>query len=249
MMGLIRGRSKNPNRKRKVISSFADGMDTLTKRMAERLDIRLCSSGIRIGLDVHAKATVLAIPAYRAAEVLDNSAPDAAAVLRSIPYEPMVIAATSLSHDSLTAPLRGFGFLAPRSERMNILGTIFNSNLFNGRAPRGRHLLTSFLGGALKPEVFDWPEERVWNVVGSELKRVLKSTLQPTPVGLVRHRRAIPQYTIGHADRIRALQTELRRSRGLFITGNFFDGVSVPACMEHADLTAREVAAFLRSNT
>jgi oxygen-dependent protoporphyrinogen oxidase len=161
----------------------------------------------------------------------------------------MVIAATTLADDSLTAPLRGFGFLATRSERMNILGTIFNSNLFNGRAPRGRHLLTSFLGGALKPEVFDWPEERVWDVVGSELKRILKSKLQPTPVGLFRHRRAIPQYTIGHSDRIRALQTELRRSPGLFITGNFFDGVSVPACMEHGDRTAQDVAAFLRSNT
>ena len=249
MLGMVRGRSKSPDKRRRVISSFPEGMHTLPQRIAQGLNVRLTSSGIRIGKDIDARATVLAIPAYRAGEVIGGAAPDLATAMASIPYEPMVVAATSISEDALSAPVRGFGFLAPQAERLNLLGTIFNSNLFEGRAPRGQMLLTSYLGGALKPEVFDWPEERIWDVVASELKSILKSSLQPSPVGLLRHRRAIPQYTIGHRQRIDAVKAELRRHRGLFITGNFFDGVSVPAAMEHADRTAREVAEFLRSTT
>jgi oxygen-dependent protoporphyrinogen oxidase len=107
--------------------------------------------------------------------------------------------------------------------------------------------MTSFLGGALKPEVFDWPDDRIWDSVGSELKRVLKSSIQPEPVTIIRHRRAIPQYNIGQRQRVDAIVAELERIPGLFVTGSFLHGVSVPACMEHGDNTARAVAEFLRN--
>ena len=247
VLGMLRGRSGKTKKRRAVISSFPEGLETLTQRMAAGLTIQLKSCGIRIGQNLQAKATVLATPAYRSAEVVESSSPDLAEALRSIEYSPIVVAATSLGQDSLPSSLQGFGFLVPQTERLNILGTVFNSLLFPGRAPQGRLLLTSFLGGALRPEVFDWPEERVWDVVCKEVKHVLKSALQPRPLCLFRHRRAIPQYTIGHNRRVDAIGAELRKLPGLFITGNFLEGVSVPACMEHADRTAYAVADFLRS--
>ena len=130
---------------------------------------------------------------------------------------------------------------------MVILGTIFNSLLFLGRSPDDRILLTSYLGGAIKPEVFDWPDERIWDSVCSELKRVLKTSTLPDPVAIFRHRRAIPQYNIGHKQRVESLAAELARIPGLFVTGSFLHGVSIPACMEHGDNTATAVAEFLRS--
>ena len=113
------------------------------------------------------------------------------------------------------------------------------------RAPEGRQLLTSFVGGALKPEAYDWPDGRVWDVVCTELKKVLKLQLQPDPVALFRHRRAIPQYGLKHLRWRSALNDELKRCPGLFITGNYLDGVSVPACMEQADKMAHTVAEYL----
>jgi len=158
-----------------------------------------------------------------------------------------VIATTSVPLSSLPRPLQGFGFLVPQSERLVMLGTIFNSLLFSGRAPDDRLLLTSFLGGVTKPEVFDWPDERVWDSVGGELKRLLKTSIRPEPVAIFRHRRAIPQYNIGHRQRVEAIATELAKIPGLFVTGNFLHGVSVPACMEHGDNTAKAVSEFLRN--
>jgi oxygen-dependent protoporphyrinogen oxidase len=252
--GMLRGKSSAPpaqdkssKRRRSTISSFPEGMETLPRRISDGLNIQTRCSGIRIGTNVHAKATVLAVPAYAAAGILRDAHPSLAEMLDTIDYAPVVVAAASLPLSSLPSPLRGFGFLIPASERMKILGTIFNSLLFPGRAPDGRLLLTSFLGGALKPEVFDWPDERIWDSVCSELKRVLKSSIQPDPVMIVRHRRAIPQYNIGQRQRVDAIAAELGRIPGLFVTGSFLHGVSVPACMEHGDNTARAVAEFLRS--
>jgi oxygen-dependent protoporphyrinogen oxidase len=253
MTGMLRGKSKRrkassssstagrPSR----VSSFQQGLEVLPRRMAEGLTIRFNSSGVRIGTDVHPKTTVVAVPAYQAAEIFEETSPEIAAALGSIEYAPIVVAATSLPLEGLTEPHRGFGFLVAKGERLHMLGTVFNSSLFPDRAPNNRLLLTSFLGGATKPEAFDWPDQRIWDVVRSELKAVLKTSVAPEPVALFRHRRAIPQYTIGHKARTEGLRNELKRCPGLFITGNFLDGVSVPACMEQGDATAHAVAEFL----
>ena len=251
--GMLRGGKSNSapagssKPRRSTISSFPEGMETLPRRVGDGLTIQTRCSGIRIGSDIQARATVLAVPAYSAVEVLRDMHPTLAEILQTIDYAPVVVAAASLPLSSLPAPMRGFGFLVPAAERLTILGTIFNSLLFSGRAPDDRLLLTSFLGGALKPEVFDWPDDRIWDSVCSELKRVLKSSIQPEPVTIVRHRRAIPQYNIGQRQRVESIAAELARIPGLFVTGSFLHGVSVPSCMEHGDNTARAVSEFLRS--
>jgi len=252
ILGMLRGKNKasaasEEKPRRASISSFSGGLETLPLRIAGNLQVRTQCSGIRIGKDVRAKATVLAVPAYRAAEILSEIHPELAALLGAFDYAPVVVATTSIPLANLSAPLRGFGFLVPKSEQMVTLGTIFSSFLFSGRAPDDRLLLTSYLGGALRPEVFDWPDERIWDSVCKELKQVLKTSTQPEPVTIFRHRRAIPQYNIGHRQRVEAVASELSRIPGMFITGNFLHGVSIPACMEHGDNTALAVSEFLRS--
>ncbi|HET9132569.1 MAG TPA: protoporphyrinogen oxidase, partial [Terriglobia bacterium] len=203
----IKGPSANsPRRRTGRISSFTKGMETLPRRIAEGLTVRFNTSGVRIGTDVHPKATVVAIPAYQAATIFEETNPEISSALSSIEYAPIVVAATSLPVEGLTESHKGFGFLVARGEQLNILGTVFNSSLFADRAPHNRLLLTTFLGGATKPEAFDWPDQRVWEVVCSELKLVLKSSVAPEPVALFRHRRAIPQYTIGHRARTEGLR-------------------------------------------
>jgi oxygen-dependent protoporphyrinogen oxidase len=250
--GMLRAKPKGqsgPAPRRSTISSFPDGMEALPRRIAENLTIQTQCSGIRIGKDVQARATVLAVPAYRAAEILNDMYPDLAAMLGAVDYAPIVIATTSVPLNSLSSPLQGFGFLVPQSERLVILGTIFNSVLFSGRAPEDRLLLTSFLGGVSKPEVFDWPDERIWDSVGAELKRILKTSIRPEPLAIFRHRRAIPQYNIGHRQRVEAIAAQLAKIPGLFVTGNFLHGVSVPSCMEHGDNTAKAVSEFLEKSS
>lgn len=242
-MGMLRSRKKKQARSGHL-STFAAGMETLPKRLARDLNIQLNVANARVGRE--AQAVVIAVPAHRAREILEPQEPMLARLMESVDYSPIVIAATSLPNDVFERPLRGFGFLVPRSEGMHVLGTIFSSTLFPDRAPRGRTLLTSFIGGTFEPETLDWPDGRVWEVVCPELKQVLRTPIQPEPVVLVRHRRAIPQFKVGHPRWVAALRSELRKSPGLFIAGNFLDGVSVAACLENGERTANAVAEYLR---
>ena len=164
--------------------SFPRGIETLPIRLAENLTIRYGETGARLAV---ASATVLTIPAYRAAGMMEKQYPDLAKLLDKVRYSPIIVAASSLPAHRLKEPLRGFGFLVPRSEGLHLLGTIFSSALFPGRAPEDQALLTSFIGGSFEPEVLRWPDERVWEVVNSELQTVLNSDEKPQPVALVRH--------------------------------------------------------------
>ena len=223
--------------------SFPLGNETLPSRGAQSLDIRYEQSDIRVGL---APVTVLTIPAHSAASVVEKSYPELANLLAQVRYSPMIVAATSLPDHCFKEPLQGFGFLAPRSEKLYVLGTIFSSALFPGRAPNGQQLLTSFIGGSFEPEVLNWSDDQVWQTVCSELQQVVKVDAMPDPVALRRHGNALPQYNIGHERWVSAIREELQRTRGLFITANYMEGASVPACIEQGEKTAHQVAAYLR---
>jgi oxygen-dependent protoporphyrinogen oxidase len=237
--------STSRKRPRGTIFSFDHGMETLPARMASRLNVRYGAVDVNPG---QARVIVITAPAYRAAEILKGHYSDVARSLEAIRYSPIIIAATSVPEHSFKEPLRGFGFLVPRNQGLHVLGTLFSSSLFSGRVPDGNVLLTSFLGGAFEPDALDWPDERVWQTVGSELKRVLNISSDPEPVALYRHRHAIPQYTIGHVRWVEQLGRQLKAHPGLFITANYLQGVSVPACVEQGARTAQAIAEYLRSN-
>jgi protoporphyrinogen/coproporphyrinogen III oxidase len=234
--GLSRPRPKG------VVFSFPQGVETLPKRLAEQLNIKYNIAGARIG---DAPVTVLAVPAYKTVELLQDRQAVLATLLQKIQYAPMVIAAVSLPEHSFNAPLEGFGFLVPRNQGLHLLGALFSSALFPDRAPKGQELLTCFIGGMFEPDAIDWPNERVWDVVCTEMKSALRTSEMPQPVALFRQPHAIPQYNIGHERWVAAVKSELNNVPGLFIAANYLEGVSVPACIDQSNRTARAVAEYL----
>jgi oxygen-dependent protoporphyrinogen oxidase len=224
------------------VFSFSDGVERLPKRLAEQLRIEYNIAHAGIG---DAAATVVAIPAHVAADLLQKRNTGLATLLNQIQYAPMVIAAVSLPDHSFKEPLQGFGFLVPRDQGLHLLGALFSSALFPGRAPKGQELLTCFVGGMFEPEAIDWPDERVWEVVCPEIKSALHTSDMPEPVALFRQPHAIPQYSIGHARWVAAVREQLQSTPGLFITSNYLEGVSVPACIEKGARTAHAVAEYL----
>jgi oxygen-dependent protoporphyrinogen oxidase len=242
--------------RRNRTSSFTEGMEMLPRRLAEDVTIQYDVRDVHIESTlqvtwslgrVQPRAVVITAPAYSTSSIFDDTYRNIVRLLDTIEYAPIMIAATSVPISAFSKTLRGFGFLAPPSEQLHVLGTLFSSSMFPGRAPRNRALLTSFVGGTLRPETIDWPDSHVWDILCPELQRILKISVSPDPVALIRHRDAIPQYKIGH-ERWRAeLRKELSYTPGLFLAGNYLDGVSVSSCIESGERTAREVKQFLRS--
>jgi oxygen-dependent protoporphyrinogen oxidase len=252
VMGMIRGKRSGP---RYGLSSFRRGMGTLPEGLAAGLDIRCGTpvSKLSSGWQVHfgdegaeAPVVVLAVPSYIGSELLRSISPGMAELLGSVWYAPIVVAAMSVPDTEFQVPLTGFGFLVPRTEGVQVLGTLFNSSLFPGRSPDGQALLTSFIGGALLREVVAWSDDRIWDVVSQEVETVLSlgaGTVKP--VRLFRQRRAIPQYPLGHSEWLSWVKTKINELPGLFLTGNYLEGVSVPASMEHGHRTAGAVIEYI----
>jgi oxygen-dependent protoporphyrinogen oxidase len=273
IMGAIRSRRKTPAASKnsekegspngKGLCSFNEGLSTLTNALAKNLAgalMRSCQiESISIGsqspryqircrqagnsYEFVTDILIMATPAAPAAQLLGAHLPALADELNAIEYAPMAIVYLNFPARALAAPLNGFGFLAPRSEGLRLLGSVWSSSLFPARAPVGQTLLTNFIGGSHDPGAVDLSDEELIKIAGEELQRALAATSPPQAIGVRKLRRAIPQYTIGHAARVARIDDLLRAQMGLHLIGNYLRGVSVPDCIDRAsDLAAQLVA-------
>lgn len=197
---------------------------------------------------IEADAVVLAGPASESADLVRGFSPGAAALLSAIETAPIAVACLGYDAAALAAergPLDGFGFLVPRGEGPRILGALWETSIYDQRAPEGKALLRVMIGGALDPHAVEMDDAQLLRVVRDDLERTMRLRLAPGFVHLVRHRRGIPQYTIGHLARLERIEAALAAHAGLFLAGNSYRGVSVNACIEDARRIASLVAAHL----
>lgn len=186
---------------------------------------------------------VLAVPADALARLLDEATNGDARLFDEMPYAPIVLTALGFRRADVAHRLDGFGFLAPRCESLRILGCLFPSSLFPGRAPKGHVALTAFAGGRTDPEVALLDDDAVVRLVTSELARALGTRAAPVVRRVRRWPRAIPQYEVGHGrfvERAREIEAALP---GLSIGGNVLGGVSVPDCIRNATALAERLLA------
>jgi oxygen-dependent protoporphyrinogen oxidase len=190
-------------------------------------------------------AVVVAAPAFAAAEIVRSVSGEAADALAAIPYPPVVVVAAAFAKDQVSRSLEGFGFLIPRTEGLRMLGCVWSSSLFPGRAPDGYSLMTIFLGGATDPGIIELSDDEIKTIVRNELKKTLETTAEAEIVQIFRHRRAIPQYTIGHTDRVHGIEKATENVPGLFFAGNYLEGVSAGDCAKVSTQTAEKIWQYL----
>lgn len=193
------------------------------------------------GSDITAEFLVLAVPAYAAASLLEQSAPRLASLLTAIEYSPVCIISAAYGADSLSHPLDGFGFMVPRREGMETICTFCNSSLFAGRAPSGKVLVTSFAGRNPGSALFAATEEESAQIVHSENAKVLGITGEPIDRIVWRHACALPQYNVGHAQRVMQITETLCELPNLHLAGNYLTGRSIGDCVQIAFHVAENV--------
>ena len=232
-----------------VLISFEGGLRELVERLSQELDVRRSCAVLSVrrkgegflletcrGED-ETQTLVLSCPAYATGQLLAEISGGASRTFEEIDYVPLVVVNVGVRSGRVP---EGFGLLVPRREGKRILGVIFSSKLFPGRAPEGRDLLTVYLGGATDREVIDLSEEEITGTVVRELKDIL-SIEDPEFVHVQKWRRAIPQYGIGYG-RYLSLASELEKShRGLYLTGNYLSGVSVADCLRNSGEVLRRM--------
>ena len=235
--------------------SFKEGLAVLPNRLAGELgdDLRLNAPVRRISRDgdnwkvafeeagelkeERADRIVCSVPAHalKSIEWEGLAESESLNTLASAPHYPLAVVQLGFRRDEVGHPLDGFGFLVPEKENLRILGTLFSSTLFPGRAPEGHVLLTTFVGGERQPDLAQSKEEQLHDLVLEELQGLLDVQGKPTFRNLIRWPKAIPLPDSGQDNRLAAAKRLQDANPGLILSGSHLTGASLPACLEGAE--------------
>jgi oxygen-dependent protoporphyrinogen oxidase len=228
--------------------SFDSGMELLVNtlagvvpnvRLKTRIEDLTHESGTwRIkaesGETFEADAVCLAVPAYVAARLLRNLNERLATQLNAIKYASTATINLAYPRKAVTHPLNGFGFVVPFIEKRSLIACTFSSVKFPGRAPDDHVLLRAFAGGALQPEMFDEPGPRI----EQDLRELLGINQKPIFTETAKWERSMPQYEVGHLDRVTAIENEVKKLPGLALAGNSYRGAGIPDCIRSGEAAA-----------
>jgi len=253
-------------REKPILQTFREGNETLILAIAAWLDERLRMSVEAVGIEpldcgheakaprfrvaihtatgnqsIEAERLVLAVPADIAARLLSSLDEGFLSPLEQIEYAGVAVVSLGYPLPDIGRSLNGFGFLVPRSSGVRILGTVWNSSLFPGRAPESEALLTSFVGGATDPAAIQRSSAQLVELVHKDLAPILGIQKEPTFSNAKVWSRAIPQYNLGHLARLTALEALRQRFPGLHLATNYLHGPSIGACVEQAFQLANEI--------
>jgi oxygen-dependent protoporphyrinogen oxidase len=238
--------------------TLQDGMQTLVDTLAGRLpsgSVHLGTSASHLspqrdgiwrvrltdptGSEEHVvDAVCLALPSHRASLLIEPFDPGLAARLAAIPYASVMTMNLAYRREDISHPLDGFGFVVPAIERRTLLGCTFSSVKFPGRAPEGHVLLRAFLSGSRMAHEED---AALVAAVRGDLRELLGVSQPPLFTSLCRKRQAMAQYTVGHLNRVAAIETAATHHPGLALAGNAYRGIGVPDCVRSGEQAAERL--------
>ena len=261
-----------PARPAGTITSFRAGLQVLGERLAEELGpsvwVRHRVSLIEVDgrhakgeaheeprpwrievadrAPVTADAVVLAAPAPKAGPLLQSVDPVLSEAVRTITGAGLAVVALGYNAEEIGGAPQGFGFLVPRGEGPRILGCLWDSSIFPGRAPDGRVLLRAMVGGAHDPEAVQLGDRDLLRIVRTDLEETMGLRSEPILIRIYRHPLGIAQYVLGHQQRLDRIHSRLRKLPGLWVAGSSYYGNSINACIEKAGEQVKEILAFLK---
>ncbi len=247
--------------------SFDRGMQMLVDQLSKRLDgvainLRTRVTSIapnalpdgratrwRIQLDdgrqIEADAVCVSLPAYAAANLLQETDAELSTELNAIPYASSATINLAYRREDIPHPLDGFGFVVPFVERRSLMACTFSSVKFEGRAPEGFVLLRAFVGGALQPELMELDNDEMNSRVRQDLLDLLGIEKDPLFTEVSRWQNSMPQYHLGHLDRARRIEARIATLPGLALAGNAYSGIGIPDCIRTAECAADDLLEYL----
>ena len=267
--GMIKGARERKQRAEKAkdrakMFSFRQGMNTFPAAIATKLNgrVKLGSSvqkiersgsfAFRISYDRNgrsivedADAVILSTPSYMVRRLLPEKAAAFVSALDGIYYPPVAEVFLGYQKSQVKMSLDGFGYLVPAKEGRKILGTIWSSSLFEGRAPADHVAFTSFVGGSRQPALVSLDEGDLKKLVVNEIRSIMHVEGEPVYSRIMRWEKAIPQYNLGHQVIMDEVDRLEREEPGIFLCSNYRGGIAVGDCVMSAEHMAGRVRQFL----
>jgi oxygen-dependent protoporphyrinogen oxidase len=206
-------------------------------------DVRLATGGW-----LEADAVIVATPAYAASDLLVDFDPVLAAELAAIPHASTAIVTLGYRREEIPHPLDGHGYVVPRAEGNPILACTWSSRKWPGRAPEGWELIRVFVGRAGQEDVLTADDEALVALAVQEVAARLGVTAPASLTRVHRWPRGMPQYLLGHPQRVTRIEATQRKYPGLYLAGSAFQGVGLPDCIASGERAADAAAAHLRTS-
>jgi oxygen-dependent protoporphyrinogen oxidase len=195
---------------------------------------------------LEADAVCMSLPAPQAGRLLCEVDDTLATALQAIPYTSSAIVNLACSRAQVSHPLDGMGFVVPAIEQRALLACSFSSVKFAGRAPEDQVLLRAFVGGALQSEQLARSDAKIQQAVVHDLRQLLGLAGAPLAMSVTRHLEAMPQYHVGHLERVAQIASRLAYCPGLVVAGNAYHGVGIPDCIHSAEGAVQTLMEYLR---
>jgi len=221
---------------------------------AHDVDMRLNTPALRIthhtsqyrvefgdGSTLDTDALILATPAYVSSTLLREVDADLATTLGSIPYVSTATVTLAYRQSDLSRPLDGYGYVIPRREGRRALACTWTSTKFPHRAPEGYALLRVFIGRAGQEDDIRWDKAYLLDVAREELQLTLGITAEPLIHRVFIWDRAMPQYNLGHQEKLARIDAALARLPGLALAGNGYRGIGIPDCIHSGKISVSRV--------
>lgn len=198
---------------------------------------------------VYAKTVYLSLPAYLAKTLLPDEMKDAAETLDHFEYESVALGHYIFDRSQIKDQLNGFGFVVPADQNRTTIAASYSSVKFEGRAPENKAVIRAFAGGAFGRHSVQLSKDELNRLVLSELRQWLGIQGEPLYIDWQYYRDAMPQYTIGHHQRVKRLQAVCESMPGIYLGGASYEGVGIPDCIAASNQAAIRLINYLRDQT
>jgi oxygen-dependent protoporphyrinogen oxidase len=196
------------------------------------------------GETLEADGVVIAAPAYAAASLLDEIDADLAAAHAEIPYSSTAVVTLAFGREEVGHPLDGYGYVVPRIEGSDVLACTWTSSKWEGRAPENQALVRVYAGRSGGRDVTADSDDDLVELAREEI-RLLETDAEPRLVRIHRWPQGMPQYVLGHPERVAGIESALTRHPGLAVAGAAYHGVGIPDCIRSGEEAARSIARAL----
>jgi oxygen-dependent protoporphyrinogen oxidase len=193
---------------------------------------------------LHADAVVLATPARTTGRLLSDVVPDAALELARIEYASMAIVTLAFREREFPETT-GSGFLVPPVDKRRVKAATYSFAKWDWVREAGREqgvvLMRCSLGRHREEEVLQVPDEELVTTALEDLCDAIGLCVRPVDSHVQRWGGALPQYAVGHTERVRRVRSAVAQAPGLAVCGAAYDGLGIPACIASAELAATQV--------
>lgn len=255
---------KSDQKKLSVFMTFRDGMCELTDTLIEHIgasalmgkgveNLEVGSGEKRFALlledgeRVAADACILATsPSHATARIVEGVDSGVSDMLRRIHYVSSATVSLGYKREGFSHPLNGFGLLVARTEKKNVKAITWSSTKFEGRAPEGYVLIRCFVGNAAEETIVYRSDEEILRVVKEDLKEIMGINAEPVLARIYRWRNSMPQYTLGHGERVAFIEERLKRHPGLYLIGDAYRGLGIGDCVNDGKQAAAQTWDYLK---